>query len=66
MILCVQVVMVKLDRMHQSAGVSMYLSPKSELLLLERMHQWMMTLKDHIVQVVQLYMGTNCIEMSVT
>ena len=52
-VLCAQVVMVELNHVHQPAGVSMYLGPKSKLFLLERVHQLMVSLKDHIVHVVQ-------------
>ena len=63
---CAHMMMVELSHVHQSAGVSVYLGPKGTLFLLERMHQLMMSLENHIVQVVQLHVRTHCVEMSVT
>ena len=64
-VLCAHVMMVKLHHVHQLAGVWMNLGPKCKLFLLERVYQ-LMSSEDHIVQVVQLHMGTHCIEMRVT
>ena len=63
---CAQVMMVKLSHMHQPAGISMNLCPKGKLVLLERMHQLMMLLKYHIVQVVQLDVWSHRVKMGIT
>ena len=63
---CVEVMMVELGHMHQLSGVSINLGPKCKLFLMERMHQLMMSLKFHIVQVVQLYVWSHRVEVGIT